>query len=340
VIQNCPRFTTRFMFWFATLIVAVLLPPTAAHAKTLASKALADAIENGTLDQVKQELFMDVHQKQKFEFDEAGMEELGRKQLDQGKERLGVEILQINQVIHNTSPRAANALGDGYRASGDDISARVYYDMALRMDPGNEHAKQAIEESGESAEELAMGGMEFDPEAMQAAMAQMGMEMTPEQQQMMQEGMAQLQQLQETGEMPQASSQPKQQASRQTSPSDSQPTHESEFCEVLHRFNAEKKITDPQVRARVEGEYGEPGDTLRTWNVESTCGEFLIAVPLWADVSPPVLDLKGGSTFEDANGWIWKFEMGGDGKAKSVVQTSSDGETTEMKRLGDPRSYD
>ena len=344
------RFTTHAVFLMATLVVTVLLPATAVHAKTLASKALAAAIENGTLEQVKQELLMDASQKQKFEFDEAGIEELGRKQLGQGNEKLGIEILQINQVIHNTSPHAANALGDGYQAAGDDITARVYYDMALNMDPDNEHARQAIEETDETAEELAMsamGGMELDADAMQESMAQMGVEMSPEDRQKMQEAMAQYQKFQETGEMPESSTpRPKPQTpQKESSPAPPLPSfddpQEAMFCESVYRGdNADKKITDPKVRAQFEGEYGKPGDTMRTWNIETICREFLIAVPLWADVSPPLLKQTSTNTFEDYFGYTWVFQMGGDGKATGVIQTSSDGTTTEMKRLGDPRSYD
>ena len=121
-----------------------------------------------------------------------------------------------------------------------------------------------------------------------------------------------------------------------------EPAHESEFCEVLHRFNSDKKIPDAAVRARFEGEYGAAGDAdrRRTWNVETACGEFLVAVPLWADVSPPLLNQQDENRFEDSMGGSWDFEIGGDGKAKGVTQTSQDGTTSEMKRLGDPRSFD
>ncbi len=120
------------------------------------------------------------------------------------------------------------------------------------------------------------------------------------------------------------------------------PAQESEFCEVLHRFNSDKKIAEAEVRDRFEGEYGAASDAerLRTWNVETACGEFLLAVPLWADVSPPILIQKGENRFEDSMGGSWDFEIGDDGKAKEVTQTSQDGTTAEMERLGDPRSYD
>ena len=115
-----------------------------------------------------------------------------------------------------------------------------------------------------------------------------------------------------------------------------------EFCEVLNRFNAEKKISDPEMRARYEGEYGRADDAekRRTWNIETACEDFLIAVPLWADVSPPVLSHKGGDTFEDAMGATWEFRSGADGRVNGVVMTAADGTVSEMKRLGDPRSFE
>ena len=62
------------------------------------------------------------------------------------------------------------------------------------------------------------------------------------------------------------------------------PAFESEYCEVLYRFNSEKKIGDPKVRNRFAGQYNQADDPqrLRTWSVETACGEFLVAVPLWA----------------------------------------------------------
>ena len=95
----------------------------------------------------------------------------------------------------------------------------------------------------------------------------------------------------------------------------------SEFCEVLNKFNADKKISDPETRARFEGEYGQSDDSerLRTWNVETVCEEFLVVVPLWADVSPPVLQKKGETTFVDFNGNTWSFQLGKDGRATAVA---------------------
>lgn len=348
MIRSSPGFNILSGFWFATLVVVALVLPTAVHAKTLASKALADAVASGSLDQVKQELLMDAHQKRKFEFDEERIENLGRELLDQGKRKQGVEILQLNQMIHHASPRAANALGDAYHASGDDISARVYYDMALDMDPDNEHAKRAIAGSGESAEELAMGGVGdimVDPEAMQAAMAQAGVEITPEQLQKMQAAMVQAQAYKEDlgshqPTQPQAPAGQMQESSPAPPAQNLDDPQEAMFCEGIYRGdNADKKITDPEVRAQFEGEYGEPGEALRTWNIETICHEFLFAVPLWADVSPPLLKQTSANTFEDYLGYSWVFQMGGDGKATGVIQTSSDGKTIEMKRLGDPRSF-
>jgi hypothetical protein len=115
-----------------------------------------------------------------------------------------------------------------------------------------------------------------------------------------------------------------------------------EFCEVLNRFNAEKKITDPEVRARYEGEYGQADDTqhLRTWNIETACDEFLVAVPLWADVSPPVLEYQGGELFKDAMDSTWEFHVDDNGTVTGVTMTSATGKATDMVRLGDPRSFE
>ena len=113
----------------------------------------------------------------------------------------------------------------------------------------------------------------------------------------------------------------------------------SEFCEVLNKWNSDKKISDPEVRARFEGEYGQADDAgrLRTWNIETACDDFLVAVPLWADVSPPVLAHQGGNVFKDSMKATWEFQLGGDGGVVGVTMVIADGTTTEMVRLGDPR---
>lgn len=115
------------------------------------------------------------------------------------------------------------------------------------------------------------------------------------------------------------------------------PAYESEYCEVLYRFNSEKKIADSEVRSRFEGHYNTADDPLglRTWSVETVCGEFLVAVPMWADVSPPVLEHKGGNTFVDSMGSIWAFQIGPDGAVRSVTITDPAGKNT-VQHWGDP----
>ena len=114
-----------------------------------------------------------------------------------------------------------------------------------------------------------------------------------------------------------------------------------EFCEVLNKWNASKKISDPEVRARFEGEYGSADDAERTktWNIETVCDDFLVAIPLWADVSPPVLAHQGGNLFKDAMESTWEFQLDGDDTVIGVTMTTADGTATDMTRFGDPRSF-
>lgn len=114
---------------------------------------------------------------------------------------------------------------------------------------------------------------------------------------------------------------------------------EAMFCEGLDRGgNEEKRIPDASVRARYEGHYGQPDDTLRTWNVETMCHDALFAVPLWADVSPPLLEPTGEHAFSDYLGYRWTFKMGADGKAESVTYVDSEGTATTLMRLGPPKA--
>lgn len=338
-----------FRLLLIALVLAMLAPASAATAKILASEALATALANGTLEQIKQDLLMDLGQKQKYEFDEDGMEQLGRRLLAQDPQQ-AVEILQINQMVHQQSPAAANALGDAYRESGQDMQARIYYDMALELDPDNEHAKQATAEQGDASDMAmaAMGGMDgmdFDPSEMQAALAQAGVEMTPEQMEKMQQAQAQLEAYQQDGgalaALERQQAEERQQERQRKASAAAEPQYESEFCMVLHKYNAEKKITDTQVRERFAGNYAPPGDKLKSWNVETACDDFLIAVPLWADVSPPIMMHSSDNTFEDSMGGTWIFQLGGDGRPTAVTYTApSDGTVSELQRMGDPISLE
>ena len=328
-------------------VLSLLQPVAAVAAKTLASRAIAAALEQDTFQQVQQELMMDLHQKQKFEFDEEGVEALGRSLLGEGDPDRAIEVLQLNQVLHSSSAGAAVAVADAYRQSGQPSIAGVYYEKALALDPANQPARRGLREvEGEEDPAMAaMGSWELDAEALQESMAQMGMEMSPEQMAQMRQAMERLQQMQVDGgvaAVPERSPTSRSASQTRQPAAASEPVYESEFCEVLHRFNSDKKVPDADVRARFEGEYGAAADAPhgKTWNVETACGEFLLAVPLWADVSPPILIHKGATRFEDSMGGIWVFEIGGDGKAKGVTQTSKEGTTSEMKRLGSPRSYD
>ena len=65
-----------------------------------------------------------------------------------------------------------------------------------------------------------------------------------------------------------------------------------------------------------------------------------MVVPLWADVSPPVLEQKGETLFEDYTGNIRVFEVGDENLTTGVKMTAPDGTVNEMKRLGDPRSFE
>jgi len=119
------------------------------------------------------------------------------------------------------------------------------------------------------------------------------------------------------------------------------PAQASELCEVLNRFNADKK-TDSKIRERFEGEYGaaDDADRLRTWNVQTICEDFLVAVPLWADVSPMLLVQEGDTLFKNETGLVLDFLLGDDGSATGAKLTMPDGTVSEVERLGNPRSFD
>jgi len=252
-----------------------------------------------------------------------------------------IEVLQLNQMIHGSSAAAANALADAFLETDNPAAARMYYQHALETEPGNVHARDALAAMDSGAGNVAgtgLGNMGIDPEMLAA------MGVTPEQMRQLEEGMAQVQQMQTgggTAEPPKAARSASSSSRRGTTPLP-EAAHESEYCEVLHRYNVDKRISDSGLRGRVAGEFGQAsdGDRRRTWNVETACGDFLVAVPLWADVSPPILSHTGGNSFQDSTGSTWDFRIGADGVATEVTMSATDGSVTEMKRLGAPRSFD
>ncbi len=75
--------------------------------------------------------------------------------------------------------------------------------------------------------------------------------------------------------------------------------------------------------------------------METACDDFLIAVPLWADVSPPIMMHSSDNTLEDSMGGTWIFQLGGDGRPTAVTYTApSDGTVSELQRMGNPISLE
>jgi len=329
----------RFVVRASGLLLVLGSVTVPAGAAELASEMIAASVENGTFNKVSQDLLMDVYQGQRYEFDEAGVEAVGRKLLAEGRYEVAIEVLRLNQMINNGSAAAANALGDAYRDAGNTAGARAMYRHAADLDSSNAHADQALNEldaAAPTAPASQSGTAGIDPEALAAV------GMTPEQIGQMEQAVAQAQQM-ASGRTPGTPPRPATQSpsSRPVSQPAPEAAYESEYCEVLHRFNAEKKIADSDIRNRVAGEYArtDDADRLKTWNIETTCGEFLVAVPLWADVSPPVLSRIGENLFEDSQGATWDFQTGEDGAVTHVVRMASDGSVASMNRVGTPRTW-
>jgi tetratricopeptide (TPR) repeat protein len=323
---------TRLPVGISVFLAAGLLawaPQADAAERTLASEALGAAVANGTFEEVKQAMVMDIHQKSKYEFDEEGIEALGRKLFDQGDQETAIEVLQLNQAIHGQSPRAANALGDVYRKSGNPTVARMYYDSALKLDSGNAHARQGLQELEGTA-----AGAE-PPKSAEEVLAQMRARMSPEAAQQMQQMMQQVQQ----------------QGAEEQRGKESVPNAKGEE-ELLHERIAQQcaelgakyePFGGPAALARLTGQYGAEDDTkrLKTWNIETTCDrKALHAIPLWADVAPLKLIPDTRAKFSDDWDGAWEFQIDASGRAEGVSYTGSDGKTQRLIRLGDPYSFD
>jgi tetratricopeptide (TPR) repeat protein len=316
-----------------------------AQARPVASEALQRALSSGNFDPVYNDLIADVGMRQSYTFDEAGLEKLGRKYVAREEYGVAKKILNLNFMAHGDSWQAANALADAYGASGDTITARAYYQQALGMNPDNEHARQVLAELEAEGDDTPMGLMgdwEFDPEAMQRSMEQMGVQVSPEQMQQMQEAMAQMQQMQETGQMPTAPTEPRRQASRENTVGEEEAARmrRADRCsELASRY---EPFGGPAALARLTGHYGSAADTqrLKTWNIDFTCeGRALWAVPLWADVNPPQLSPDSATRFLDSLDGLWEFRTDDSGHAESVTYISRDGRTQELLRLGDPVTF-
>ncbi len=331
----------RGMFCLVACGLLVMGVSAQVSAKELASTAIASAVNAGDFDDIRQAILVDMNQQQRFEIDESGIEGVGRSLLGEGRTDIAIEVLQLNQMIHGSSAAAANAIADAYVEADNTMAARMYYQRALELDSNNDHARVELARlggDGGGGEVNGLSGLGVDP----ATLAAMGV--TPEQMKELEGALAAAQQMGAAGataEPPKAPRAETHSSGRAEAPLP-EAAHESEFCEVLHRYNAAKRISDAQLRESVSGEYGGAADPdrRRTWNVETVCGDFLVAVPLWADVSPAILSHTGANRFEDSTGGIWEFRIGEGGVAMAVSMSSTDGTVTEMKRLGSPRSFD
>ena len=311
------------------VLLVARAPLISAAERTLASEALVAAVERGTLREVKQEMIMDLHTKNKYEFDEEGIEALGQKLFDQGDQKTAIEILQLNQAIHSQSARAANALGDAYRKFGNPTVARMYYDTALRLDSGNAHARQSLQELDGTAADVE------PPKNLDEAMAQLSAQMSPEAAQKMQEMMQQVQQ-HSAQDQQRRESVPKAKGEE-----DLARERKAQRCAELGAQY--EPFGGPTALRRLAGQYGAQNDTkrLKTWNIETTCdGKALHAIPLWADVAPGGLIPVTRVRFSDTWDGTWEFQINASGRAESVTNTSSDGRMQRLIRLGDPYSFD
>ena len=315
---------------FVLVVAGLAAVPTAGAAeRTLASEALAAAVEQGTLREVQQDLFMDLYPKNKYEFDEDGIEALGKKLFDQGDPKTAIEILQLNTVIHSQSARAANALADAYRKSDNSLMARMYYDAALKLDSGNAHAREGLQGLEGTAADME------PPKSAEEAMARLSAGMSPETAQQMQEMMRQIEQ-QGAEEQQRRESAPK-------PPGEEDLARERKAQRCAELGAKYEPFGGSLALARLTGQYGAEDDTkrLKTWNIETTCdGQALHAIPLWGDVAPPGLIPVTRVKFSDTWDGTWEFQVDASGRAASVTNTGSDGQTRRLIRLGDPYSFD
>lgn len=83
--------------------------------------------------------------------------------------------------------------------------------------------------------------------------------------------------------------------------------------------------------SRFTGEYGDPGQqdrqpVPRNLYIFQSCDGYLVAAPLWADVSPWILTSTGDTSFEHSSYYTFtmNFEVNGEGRAVALVQEGDD----------------
>jgi len=106
---------------------------------------LAETINAHGLDAGK-ELYMKLKSKGGYAFREGGMNGLGYQLMQGGGTEAALYVFGLNQQNNPHSWNACDSLADGYMAKGDKVSAKKYYQMALKINPDFVASKQKLEQ--------------------------------------------------------------------------------------------------------------------------------------------------------------------------------------------------
>lgn len=113
--------------------------------KPSGTKLLRESIKEHGLDVAKEHYNkLQVENPNKYTFREGDMNFLGYELMRDGNNQAAIYIFELNTKLNPTSWNACDSLADGYRAAGNIAKAKHCYQMALKINPDFQAAKDKL----------------------------------------------------------------------------------------------------------------------------------------------------------------------------------------------------
>ena len=80
-----------------------------------------------------------------FDFGEGSLNVFGYSLLENNEIARAIQVFKLNADIFSDSANVWDSLAEGYVKAGDVGKAQENYEKALKLDPGNQSAKEALE---------------------------------------------------------------------------------------------------------------------------------------------------------------------------------------------------
>lgn len=130
----------------ATLIFDVELMNVSETKESISAILLQTILDKNVEAAIKQYKELKASNPDKYNFKENELNNLGYRLLQAGQTKDAIEILKLNVECFPLSGNVYDSLGEAYAADGNKELAILNYKKSLELDPGNQNAKQMLEQ--------------------------------------------------------------------------------------------------------------------------------------------------------------------------------------------------